>query len=170
MGNCGLAVDSERCAYLTGTTVSSDFPTENAYQSSNGFSDAFLTKFSSTGSSLVYSTYLGGAGIEQGWALSVGTDLRVYLTGSTTSLDFPTREPYQAGFQGPDGYTDVFVSLFSSSGTTLVYSTYLGGSNGGFERGYGIVAGSDGSAYITGYTEASNFPIFNPYQSTTGGG
>ena len=170
-GNCGLVVDSGRCAYLTGSTVSNDFPTRNAYQGARSGikAEVFVSKFSSSGSSLVYSTYLGGTVRDEGWAIAVDTDLRAYVTGLTCSPDFPTRNPYQDKFQGPEDYPDVFVSLFSSSGSSLVYSTYLGGSNGLSEAGDGIAVGSDRSAYITGYTASNDFPTLNPYQSTSGG-
>jgi len=170
-GNCGVAVDSEDSAYLTGSTVSNDFPTRNAYQGARSGikAEVFVSKFSSSGSSLVYSTYLGGTVRDEGWAIAVDTDLRAYVTGLTCSPDFPTRNPYQDKFQGPEDYPDVFVSLFSSSGSSLVYSTYLGGSNGLSEAGDGIAVGSDRSAYITGYTASNDFPTLNPYQSTSGG-
>ncbi len=111
---------------------------------------------------LDYSTYLGGSSSGNvGYGISLGTDGRVYVTGVTYSSDFPTENPYQAGYGG--GLYDAFVSALSSTGSALYYSTYLGGSDR--DQGYGISVGTDGSAYVTGYTRSSDFPTENPYQA-----
>jgi hypothetical protein len=109
---------------------------------------------------LDYSTYLGGSAADYGQGISVGTDEKVYLTGNTSSTDFPTENPYQVGSSGAG---DAFVSALSSTGSVLLYSTYLGGS--GYDDGLGISAGSDGTAYVVGHTYSSNFPMVNAYQS-----
>jgi len=161
-GGCGIAVDAAGAAYVTGYTSSSDFPTENPYQTDQGGGDVFVTKLSSSGSSLVYSTYLGGSGFELGWGIAVDTAGAVYVTGFTRSSDFPTENPYQTD-QGGD---DAFVTKLSSSGSSLVYSTYLGGS--GDELGNGIAVDASGAAYVTGRTDSPNFPTLNPYQTYQG--
>jgi len=160
----GIAVDGSGNAYVTGYTTSSNFPTLNPYQAAyrGGSSDAFVTKLSSTGASLIYSTYLGGGSGDYGNSIAVDGDGNAYVTGITASSAFPTLNPFQTG-QGGD---DVFVTKFSSSGASLIYSTYLGG--GSKDIGYCIAVDGGGNAYVTGYTESSNFPILNPYQTFQG--
>ena len=163
----GISLETDGRAYLTGLTRSSDFPTVNPYQAvyGGGDYDAFVTALSSTGSALYYSTYLGGSGDDCGKGISVGTDGAAYLAGITGSSDFPTVNPYQVV---RNGFDDVFVSALSSTGSTLSYSTYLGGSGG--DSGYGISLGTDGRASVTGLTGSSDFPTVNPYQAGYGGG
>jgi len=162
----GICLGTDGRAYVTGYTSSSDFPTKNSYQSgSGGDNDVFVSALSSSGSALYYSTYIGGSGNDRGYKISMGTDGTVYLTGATQSSDFPTENPYQAGF---GGNYDVFVSALSSTGSALFLSTYLGG-NGG-ERGHGIKLGTDGRIYVAGNTIHSDFPTKNPYQARSNGG
>ena len=128
-----IAVDSSGNAYVTGYIYSPDFPTKNPYQDSNaGRTDAFVTKLSSSGNTLIYSTYLGGSGWDQGTGIAVGSSGNAYVTGWTNSSDFPIKNPYQSS--KARGSSDVFVTKLSSAGTALIYSTYLGGSEpeGGF--------------------------------------
>lgn len=160
----GRAISIENgTLYITGTTLSSDFPTENPYQASfAGIQDAFVSRLSSTGSELLYSSYLGGSDMETGYGLAVENG-NTYAIGETGSGDFPTANPYQDSFAG---VKDVFVSKFSSSGSKLIYSTYLGGSSA--DQGNGITV-EDGCAYITGRTLFSGFPTVNSYQATGGG-
>jgi type II secretory pathway pseudopilin PulG len=161
----GISLGMDGAASVTGFTESSDFPTENPYQAGYGGNvDVFVTTLSPTGSALAYSTYLGGSGDDHGYGISLGTDGRTSVTGYTGSSDFPTENPYQAGYGG--GSYDVFVSALSSTGLALSYSTYLGGS--GRDEGYGISLGTDGRTYITGFTESSDFPMENPYQAGWG--
>ena len=163
-----IAVDSLGNAYVTGFTISSNFPTHNPYQGGygGGSTDAFVTKSSSDGKTLVYSTYLGGNGRDGGNGIAVDSSDNAYVTGYTDSSDFPTHNPYQGGYGG--GYSEAFVTKFSSDGKTLIYSTYLGGN--GDDGGNGIVADNSGSAYVTGYTGSSDFPTHNPYQGSYSGG
>jgi hypothetical protein len=158
----GIAVDKAGCAFVTGETYSSDFPTENPYQSDQGYGDAFITKLSSSGSSLVYSTYLGGGSGDEGHAIAVDEAGRVYVTGETISPDFPTENPCQTD----QGYADVFVTKLSSSGSSLVYSTYLGGEY--IDVSSGIAVDEAGCAYVTGGTISPDFPTENPYQTDQG--
>jgi len=162
-----IAVDASGMAYITGYTESTDFPTLNPYQVTNqGGRDAFVTKLNSSGNSLVYSTYIGGSGVESGFGIAVDASGMAYITGYTSSTDFPTLNPYQGTYQG---FSDAFVTKLSSSGNSLVYSTYLGGSVHS-ENGRGIAVDASGMAYITGFTESTDFPTLNPYQGTYQGG
>jgi len=164
----GIQVDSSGKAYLTGFTHSTDFPLKDAYQNTHGGGDkdVFVTILSSSGSSLAYSTYLGGSSTDIGYALALGSSGNIYVTGQTASTNFPTQNAYTSFFRG--GGNDAFVTKFSVSGSSLVYSTYLGGN--GKDGGFGIVEGSSGNAYVVGRTTSSNFPRKNEYQNTHGGG
>ena len=163
----GIAVDSSGNAYVAGYTRSSDFPTQNPYQGSNaGESDAFVTKLSSGGDTLIYSTYLGGSDDSGGYDIAVDSLGNAYVTGNTQSTDFPTLNPHQGSYGG--GYCDAFVTKLSSNGSALIYSTYLGGSSSDY--GHGIAVYSSGNAYVVGYTDSTDFPTLNPYQSSHGGG
>jgi hypothetical protein len=149
---------------VTGYTYSSNFPTQNAYQGSyGGNSDVFVTKLSPSGS-LIYSTYLGGSYIDSAYAIAVDSSGNAYVTGETTSSDFPTENPYQVSYGGND---DAFVTKLDSSGNSLIYSTYLGGSS--YDLAYAIAVDSSGNAYVTGFTRSSDFPTENPYQVSYGG-
>ncbi|MEK5037562.1 DUF7948 domain-containing protein [Sporosarcina sp. FSL K6-3457] len=123
-----IAVDNAGNAYIVGTTFSANFPTTTgAFQTSNnGFGDVFVTKFDPSGTALVYSTYLGGTtSFDQGWDVAVDNAGNAYVTGVTFSTDFPTTP---GAFQSmPQGFIDAFVTKLNSTGTALVYSTYLGG-------------------------------------------
>ena len=164
MGN-GISVDASGCAYVAGRTASSDFPTQSAYDAtSNGSDDAFVTKFSSTGDALVYSTFLGGTGQDLAVSVAVDNTGCAYLAGQTYSPDFPDPNAYDGGLNGA---TDAFVTKFSAAGDALVYSTYLGGS--GSEKGNDIVVDGSGCAYITGRTSSGNFPTQNAYDATANG-
>jgi Beta-propeller repeat len=164
----GIAVDSSNNAYVTGGTTSSDFPTHAPYQGSyTGAGDAFVFKLSSTGGALTYSTYLGGSGADLALGIAVDSAGNAYVTGSTASADFPGTEAstIQSAYGGS---TDAFVTKLNSTGSTLLYSTYLGGT--GLDVGGGIAVDSSG-AYVVGSTESStDFPLQAAEQSTFGGG
>ncbi len=160
-----IVVDTAGYTYVTGETWSSNFPTENPYQGNQGeqgYFDAFVTKLDSSGSSLVYSTYLGGNSDDEGWGIAVEADGQVSVTGYTMSYDFPIENAYQAN----QGGGDAFVTRLSSSGDSLIFSTYLGGDSD--DEGSGIAVAEDGRAYVTGYTLSSDFPTENPYQTNQG--
>jgi hypothetical protein len=162
----GIAVDSAGNAYVSGTTFSTDFPTKNPFQPANaGFANVFLTKINPAGSALVYSTYLGGSGGDEGFSIAVDGAGNAYLTGLTLSDDFPTMNPLQPA-RGGD--SDAFVTKINPAGSALVYSTYLGG--GQDEYGFGVAADTAGNAYVTGQTFSINFPTMNPLQPLYGGG
>jgi len=168
VGNA-IAVDSVGAVYVTGTTLSGDFPTMNPIQGSlagfNGQSDAFITKINPAGSALVYSTYLGGGSVEYGNAIAVDSAGAAYITGGTSSpFDFPLMNPIQGALSGS---LDAFITKINPAGSALVYSTFLGGS--GNDITHGIAVDSAGAAYITGETNALDFPTMNPIQGVNGG-
>lgn len=158
VGN-GIAVESGY-AYITGTTSSSAFPFLSSYdQTLSGSSDCFLTKLATSGSSLVYSTYLGGSSSDEGYSIAV-EDGYAYLTGSTSSSDFPSIKAYDPTY---NGIVDCFVTRFAATGISIDYSTFIGGNNA--ETGYGIAV-EDCDVYITGSTYSSDFPTASAIDST----
>jgi hypothetical protein len=162
----GIALDSSGSVYLAGYTTSTDFPTTSgAYQVNNaGNTDAFVTKLDPTGTSLVYSTYLGGGGIDYGRGVAVDASLDAFITGSTQSTNFPTMNPLQVGL---DGGSDAFVAEIDPTGASLLYSTYLGGS--GADEALAIALDGSGNPYVAGYTFSSNFPTQSALQSSLAG-
>ena len=158
--DCGSSIDvaSDGCCYMTGDTTR-DFPTLNAYNETNGGAiDAFVAKISDSGS-LLWSTFLGGSGWDSGSCIAVASDGSCYVSGWTSSSNFPTKNAYNSTY---GGMKDAFVAKFNSSGS-LLWSTFLGGSNSDY--GYGIDVDSDGSCYVTGSTTSSNFPTLYAYDS-----
>jgi hypothetical protein len=165
-----IAVDAAGAAYVTGETVSTNFPTVSPFQATNdatpatGSSTSFVAKLSSTGSALVYSTYLGGSGGESGSGIAADSAGNAYVTGATHSTDFPTTAPFQANCDNCSNIADdVFVAKFNPAGSALVYSTYLGGSAD--DEGEAIAVDTAGNAYVTGETLSTNFPTANPIQA-----
>ena len=153
-----IAVDAAGNAYVTGETILGNFPTTpGAYDTAynGGASDLFVTKVNPSGSELVFSTYLGGSGDEEGHGIAVDASGSVYLTGNTNSTNFPTTpSAYDTAYNS--GAVDAFVTKLNASGTGLAYSTYLGGSQ--FDEGRGIAVDGSGNAYVTGRTDSDNFP------------
>ncbi len=158
-GDCGhaLALDLSGNSVLTGGTASSNFPTTpGAYDRSynGGVVDAFVAELSSTGSSLLWSTFLGGESYDYGYALALDLSGNSVLTGYTESSDFPaTPGAYDTSFNGGD---DVFIVKLSSSGSSLLWSTFLGGSSS--EYGRALALDPSGNPVMTGFTYSSNFP------------
>jgi len=161
----GMAIDLNGSAYLYGQTLSSDFPiTSGAYQTtynegidvySNG--DTFVTKLNSTGTALIYSTYLGGTDNELPGGIAIDISGNAYLTGTTNSTDFPTTpDSYQTSHKG---YSDVFVTKLNSTGTALIYSTYIGGTNEDLTYFGKLCLDSDNNVFISGNTGSYDFPI-----------
>jgi hypothetical protein len=168
----GIAVDSADNAYVTGITTSSNFPTTSgAYQTKYGADDdAFVTKLNPAGSALVYSTYLGGSGFDTGAGIAVDGGGNAYVTGQTSSSDFPTANATQSALGGE---SDAFVSELNAAGSQLIFSTYLGGSENEDDGGYGAIAvdGRGANIYVTGDTQSTDFPASSSaYQKTNGGG
>jgi hypothetical protein len=158
----GIAVDSAGNAYVTGSTGSSDFPTVNPLQPTNNSTEggtAFVTEINASGSALIYSTYLGGTGADNGYGIAVGSSGNAYVVGLTFSTDFPvTPGAFQTTCPGTSnfGCWTGFVANIKPLGTALVYSTYLGGSV--IDYGLGIAVDHAGDAYITGFAGSPNFP------------
>lgn len=151
-----IAIDPAANVYVTGNTVSTDFPTANAFQANLGdtlVGDAFATKLNSNGS-LSYSTYLGGNSTDNGFGIAVDVSGNAYLTGVTSSTNFPTANPIQATNKSNG---DAFVTKLNSQGSALVYSTYLGGAS--LETGRGIAVDAAGNAYVIGSTDSFDFPL-----------
>ncbi|MGH9376551.1 MAG: SBBP repeat-containing protein, partial [Terriglobia bacterium] len=165
----GVAVDSSGDAFITGGVTSVNFPTANPVQkSSAGRSDAFMAELNPAGTSLIYSTYVGGSAFDKGTAIAVDSSGNAYATGYTSSPDFPvTPKSFQTTYQG-SGKPEAFVIKLNSGGSSLAYSTYLGGSGGDF--GQGIAVDPTGDAYVTGSTQSSDFPVAKPLQAIIGGG
>ncbi|WP_226673453.1 SBBP repeat-containing protein [Rossellomorea aquimaris] len=159
----GIAIDSSGNAYVTGSTGSINFPTQNAFQGTyQGVQDAFVTKINPTGS-LIYSSYLGGTGQDDGSSIATDSSGNAYVTGLTFSNDFPTQNAFQGTYGGAK---DAFVTKVDPTGS-LIYSSYLGGA--GQDEGSSIATDSSGNAYVMGFTTSSNFPTFNAFQGTYGG-
>ncbi len=165
-----LAIDNTGGALLTGGTFSTDFPTSpGAHDPSlNGARDIFLTRLSSDGSELTYSTYIGGTGQDQGEGLALNIAGEIYITGWTTSADFPSTT---GAFEemSPGGF-DAFVLKVDLNNPDLLYATYLGGT--GEDRGLAIaVSQQDDEAVITGRTNSQDFPTTpNAFASSLAGG
>ena len=161
-----IAVDASGSAYVTGATNSADFPLETPLQRGfGGSTDVFVSKFSADGSELLYTTYFGGSSADLGYAIVLDAAGDIYVTGDTQSTDFPLMNPVQPALGGS---ADVFVARLSADGSKLVYSTYLGGRGG--DRGQGVAVDAAGSAYVTGFSNSTNFPLVNPMQTTFAGG
>lgn len=164
----GIAIDSAGEAYVTGFTASADFPTTaGAFQTVyGGNNDGFISKLNAAGSSLVYSTFLGGSGGDNGTAITVDSAGNAYVTGNTASANFPTTAgAFQTSRRGTG---DVFATKINPTGSALVYSTYLGGSL--TEYGYGISVDAAGNAYVGGYTRSADYPTTpGAYQPAFGG-
>jgi len=156
-----IAVDGFGCLYLTGDTFSNDFPTANPLRPSHpvGDLDAFATKISANGANFVYSTYLGGDGGDIGSGVAVDTFGNAYVTGTTSSTNFPTVNPLQPVLSGE---TDAFVTKFNPTGSAFLYSTYFGGA--GNERSNGVAVDSRNRVYITGLTNSTDFPTVDAVQ------
>jgi hypothetical protein len=152
----GIAVDGTGAAYVAGQTASTMFPvTAGAFQTSNsgGLSDCFVSKLNAAGSSLVYSTYLGGSALDLCAGIAIDTAADAYVTGTTYSTDFPTQAPLQGSLLGS---ASAFAAEINPTGTALLYSTYLGGST--LDNGNAIAVDSSGAAYIAGTTASPDFP------------
>ncbi|HLX37698.1 MAG TPA: SBBP repeat-containing protein, partial [Candidatus Binataceae bacterium] len=159
-GGSGIAVDTSGIAYVTGATAANDFPiSQGAFQQHlKDSSGAFVTALNADGSKIIYSTYLSGSVLDHGNAISVDADQTAYVAGVTLSNDFPTTSgAYQTTNKAfADNESNAFVTRLSSDGTTLMYSTYLGGSNS--DEGNAIAVDSSGAAYVSGTAFSSDFP------------
>ncbi len=164
----GIAVDDNGHAYVAGETWSWNFPTLNRFQGNQGTEDGFVTRLDTNRSgvsSMIYSTYLGGSGMEIGGKIAVDGNGTVCVTGWTTSSNFPTLNQYQGYQGGYDGYA-AMLDTNRAGVSSLIYSTYLGGS--GSEHGKGIAVDGNRNVYVAGWTDSSNFPTLNQYQGDQG--
>ena len=160
-----ITVDSTGSAYIVGDTGSTNFPTTaGSFQPAfGGATDAFIVKLSPSGATRDFSTFLGGSASEVGWGIALNSQGNVYVTGQTSSSNFPiagsVRAPGQSGFDG-------FVTKLLPSGAKAVYSTLVGGS--GQDLAYGLAVDSAGSAYITGYTLSTDITSSIPGNTLNG--
>jgi hypothetical protein len=167
-----IAIDGSGNAYVTGVTYSTNYDiTAGAFQTNyGGGGDVFVTKLNSTGTALIYSTYIGGSGNDVGYSIAIDGSGNAYITGHTTSTNYDiTAGAFQTTYGGGGGYGDVFVTKLNSTGTALLYSTYIGGDKS--DRGNAIAIDGSGNAYITGITASADYDITSGvFQTTYGGG
>jgi hypothetical protein len=162
-----VAVDGAGEAFVTGNTASVNFPTVSALRATfaGGSQDGFVAKLGASGSSFAYSTYLGGSDTDFATSIAVDSAGEAFVAGYTASLDFPVASPVQ-GTSG--GKEDVFVTGFNQAGASLLYSTYLGGSDN--EQGNWVAVDAAGSAVVVGETASTSFPMVSAMQGAEAGG
>lgn len=167
-GVAGIAVDAAGNAYVAGVTASRDFPLANPVQASygGGLLDGFVAKVKPDGTGLVYSTYLGGSDEDRAYRVMVDQAGRAHTTGLTASQDFPVRDPVQEQHNG-DGF-DAFVTTVAPAGSSLVFSTYLGGSAD--DSGSALAVDPGGMLFLVGDTTSTDFPVTGSLQMTNRGG
>jgi len=157
----GIAVDAAGSIYVAGATDSTDFPLPTLGLLPDGNTHVFVAKLDASGSNLIYADYLGGNSQDYGYALALDSANNIYVTGGTASSDFPVVNPFQGTY--PGGF-DVFLSKISPDGSSLLYSTYFGGSGSNFASSLAIDGA--GGMVIAGYTTSTTFPVANAYQSS----
>lgn len=159
-----IAVDKTGNAYIGGYTQSANFPLQNAYQPSlKGAGDGFISKIKADGSGLIWSTLLGGDDLDSVKSLAINAAGDAFVTGSTSSLNFPTVKAIQPTIKQTKNPYDAFVTRIAADGSKLDFSTYLGGDDN--EYGYGIGLDAVGNIYIAGFTYSTDFPVVNALQS-----
>ena len=176
----GIAVDAAGNAYVTGFTQSPNFPTTSGAFDRTGAAsnnlDVFVSKLNPTGTALVYSTFIGGTNFDWGRDIEVDAAGNAYVTGQTRSSNFPTTGgAFDRSFNvdncprcGIDQY-DAFVAKLNPAGSSLVYSTFLGGTD--LDDSLGIAIDGARNAYVTGQTVSSNFPVTaGAFDRTANGG
>ena len=166
----GITVDDSGNAYVVGTTLSSDFPTVNAYNStySESYADFVVFKLSPAGDSLRYSTFIGGNDQEFSEEIAIDDSGNAYIVGLTQSTNFPTTpDALDCWGDGSTGLNDIVVVKLSNDGGSLLYSTYVSGL--GTEYAHGIAVDSEGSIYFTGETQTSDYPLVNALNYTGDG-
>jgi hypothetical protein len=160
-----IAVDSTGSAYITGQTDSDNFPTKNPYQPDiSGETDIFITKLTPSGNDFLFSTYLGGGLFETAKSIAVDSSGNAYITGNTSSTNFPTVNAYQGSLKSePDG----FIAKLNSTGSSLLFSTYMGGSGEDYIEA--IAIDPNENSYVTGWTNSTDFPVKSSYQNKLSG-
>src|ERR1043165_9588151 len=156
----GVAVDGLGNAYICGFTDYASYPIKNALHTYSGNRDCFLTKVAPEGIDLVFSTYLGGEGLDEATDVAIDNSGNVVVVGRTNSTRFVLAHPLQGTYGG--GGSDGFVSKFSGDGSVNIFSTYIGGT--GSDSVNGVATDASGNIYITGVTTSTNFPVANPLQ------
>lgn len=159
-----IGVDSTGNAYITGNTSSPDFPLSSSGTVTNSTNSdpLFVAKLDVSGATILYADYIEGSSEEDPQALAVAADGTVYVGGETYSSDFPTVAPFQAALNS--GGESLFISKLSPDGSTLEYSTYLGGSSS--QNLSGLALGPNGEIMVGGSTNSSDFPTANAIRST----
>lgn len=164
-----IAVDASGNAFFTGTTMSSNYSiTPGVFQTNKGlYEDVFVTKMNPAGNGLIYSTFIGGSAIDIGYGIAIDNNGNAYITGKTASLNFPkTTGAFQTTLS--NSFHDAFITKLNPTGTALVYSTYLGGTNE--DIGYSIAVNPNGEALVAGSTKSTNFDTTAAsFQTTIGG-
>jgi hypothetical protein len=158
--NNGLTSSSILTLAVDGTLAS------RLYAGTFHANDAFATKLNPNGSAFIYSTYLGGSNSDGGYGIAADASGNAYLTGYTSSSDFPTANAMQPSLNG--SFSDAFVAKLNPSGTAFVYSTYFGGS--GYDGAFAIAVSASGEVFLTGYTFSSDFPSTDSTRVYSGGG
>jgi len=167
-----VALDAFGNAYLAGQTLSADFPvTAGALQSTCGAGncaggDAFVTELNSTGSALIYSTYFGGGSVDQANSIVLDSSNNAFITGYTQSTNLPVTAGVFQTSCSCASHPDAYVAELNSTGSALVYSTYLGGSTAA-DVAYAVVLDSNNDAFVAGYTQSTNFPTTSGAYQTT---
>jgi hypothetical protein len=168
----GIALDAQGDLWVTGWTDSADFPiTADAIDNQlTGFRDVFVTKLASTDGSVLYSTYIGGDYVDGGNDIAIGDDGRVFITGFSASTDYPTTaDAIQPDRNGHSyAFTDNILTILSPDGTSVLYSTYYGGSED--EEAQSIALDANGDIVIGGWTQSTDYPTHNPFQANYAGG
>lgn len=172
-----IAADSTGAAVIVGNTYSTDFPTTKAYQDSFGgpSQDVFITKLSADGRSRIFSTYLGGEFRDQAFCVALDSKGAIYVAGCSDSTDFPLKNEYQGRLNA--WYRPAFLTKLAADGSALEYSTFFGGQgmdaqgneNWAGNNPFGLAVDDQGAAYLTGTTNAVDFPLLNPIQSVQSG-
>ncbi len=164
-----IAVDNLGNAYIGGLTTSSNFPTKNPLAGQgqlNGSQGAFVSQISATGAALLFSTYLSGNGTDAAGGIGLDSSLNVYVAGATSSTNFPTVLAFQGGLNGVENAFITKLAAPSASGSSIIYSSYLGGN--GFDQAHAIAVDAGGDAFLTGQTNSTVFPTVAPFQANLG--
>lgn len=161
----GIAVDSSGNVFVAGATSSTDYPLVNAFDATIDVFEGFVSKLSPSGSSLLWSSFLGGAGVEAVRSLAVDDSGHVYVVGETNAGDFPG---LAGGFDSTLSAQDAFVARIDDAGPSLAWTSFLGGSSS--ENAFGVAVDAAGRVYVSGKTLSTDFPIVGGFQAVYGGG